>query len=193
MKTRRARAILSAFAVVASSLTIATAGAGTANAQAHPCPQDDGQRIPLGTPVNIWDHQNNGAPWNGVDTSAGLLYLGYIPKCRQVYAEAHLNQMGSVNISKATVYLADERGNSEGRVTFTNSGSSIGTWLTSGFVSIDVPEYDAGSQYAAPKAFRAALDYSEYLGCSTILTSGTHQFSDGANFNNGNGATCSHG
>ncbi|MFD9637412.1 hypothetical protein [Streptomyces violascens] len=197
IRRNRIRAVLSAFAVVASSLTIATAGpAGTASAQPRPCPQDDGTRIPLGTPVNIWDHQNNGAPWNGVDTSIGDLTLAYIPVCRQVYAQAHLNQMGLTGISKATVYIADERNNSEDRVTFYNNnygviGSPNG-FLTSGFASIDIPEYDAGSQYAAPKAFQAALDYTEYFGCSTIVTSGTHQFSDGANRNNGNGATCSH-
>ncbi|MFI1106217.1 hypothetical protein [Streptomyces melanogenes] len=192
MKVRRsrARAALATFAVLASSLALVTAGpVGTASAQAHPCPQDDGQRLLLGTPVNIWDRQLNGAPWNNKDTSLGVLYVAYIPKCRQVYAEAHLNQTGTVVIDRADVYVADERGNSEGHVTFTNMGNGF---LTSGFVSIDVPEYDAGSQYAAPKWFRAALNYHEGFGCSTIVTSGRHQFSDGGNFNDGNGATCSH-
>ncbi|MFF4188292.1 hypothetical protein ACFYZ9_34355 [Streptomyces sp. NPDC001691] len=193
MKVRhaRTRTFLAAAAVLVSSLAFVTVGpVGSASAQAHPCPQDDGQRVALGTPVNIWDRQVNGAPWNNTDTSIGILYVGYIPKCRQVYAEAHLNATGAAIIDRADVYVADERNNSEGHVTFTNMGNGF---LTSGFVSIDVPEYDAGSVYAAPKWFRAALNYHERLGCSAIVTSGRHQFSDGGNFNDGNGATCSHG
>ncbi|MFD9793306.1 hypothetical protein ACFWXK_20425 [Streptomyces sp. NPDC059070] len=197
VRRSRGRAVLAAFAVAASSLAFATAGpANIASAQARPCPQDDGQRVMLGTPVNIWDRQENAWPQHH-DTSLGILYLGYIPKCRQVYAEANLNASGNAVIQNATVYVADERHNSEGRIPFTNpggAGTKMGNngFLTSGYVSIDVPEYDAGSVYAAPKAFKAELEYHEYMGCSADRTSGTHQFSDGANFNSGNGVTCSH-
>ncbi|MFC1430256.1 hypothetical protein ACEZDB_06215 [Streptacidiphilus sp. N1-3] len=159
----------------------------TASAQAHPCPAYTGQRVLLGTPVNIWDRELDGI--SHTDTSIGVLYLGYLPQCRQVYAEIHLNASGNM-IKTGTIYLNDERNNSEGRVSFGPASSNA--YIDSGFVSIDVPEYNAGSTYAAPKAFQAALDYTEYWPCNTIVTSGTHQFSGGKDFNNGNGATCDH-
>ncbi|MFJ9691240.1 hypothetical protein [Kitasatospora sp. NPDC101183] len=188
-RRRTVRTTLAALGVAVSSIAVAIgAPATSASAQAHSCAADDGGRLLLGTPVNIWDRKL----WGGLpigDTSLGVLYMGYIPSCRQVYAEIHLNGNGGL-IAGGTIYLADERHNSTGRLTF---GPVVGyQFVTSGIVSIDVPEYDQGSTYAYPMAFRAALSFTEYNGCSTILTSGTHEFSTGANHDDGNGATCDH-
>ncbi|GAA1913267.1 hypothetical protein [Streptantibioticus ferralitis] len=180
------RRTVAGLGVAAATATLVAVPTGAAHAT-----DCSAGRQSLGNSVPVQYHfYGNTTDW-WTQFKVGDLYVGWYPACRQVYAEIHWT---TVNTQfSGTVYLNDERNNSVGRVDFSPNGQSFSS---SQPVSIDVPPYDQGSQYAYPKSFMAAAVIKGHapntnLGdCSTTVTGNTHSFSTGANTNAFNNASC---
>ncbi|MFD8756253.1 hypothetical protein ACFV0O_35525 [Kitasatospora sp. NPDC059577] len=132
-------------------------------------------------PTDIYDKGAWSDPWTPAPRRLGTLYLGYYTDCRQVYAEFHWNQNGSVvDLSNKVGYirLDDEHPYADGsgwRYDRAYSNANSG-WWTSQPVPID--------NYGAPKKFTPVLEinHGSTALCNDWRMRGNwHTFSDGGN------------
>ncbi|MEV6948385.1 hypothetical protein AB0N07_42000 [Streptomyces sp. NPDC051172] len=182
-RLRRAVAGLAVATATAALVAIPTGAAHAADCGTY--------RIQLGNSVPVQYHYYGNTTDYMKQFKVGDLYVGYYPNCRMAYAEIHWTAPNTY--FSGTVYLNDERNNSVGRVPF---GTDNKSFSSSSLVSIDVPPYDQGSQYAYPKSFMASAIINGYIpdpsvdDCSTTVTGNTHSFSNGNNTNAFNNASC---
>lgn len=136
----------------------------------------------------------------------GILYLGYFPDCRGVYAEIHWNSPEDSNPMtgarwldahvEGRVYLEDENSKMFGYVPF--SLTANGSYTTSQVMTIDKDMN--GNSYAPPKAFYPRVDLTvaqiDQVGGLTYgphpcyISGNSHTFSDGGWQNNAGGGYC---
>lgn len=171
-------------AAFALAVGLGVAGAGTASA----VPASPAQRascsnpIVANNPVDFYDLGAWSSPWTRAPRRLGTLYLGYYPdpNCRQVYAEFHWNQDGSVDLSNKVGYirLDDGRPYTDGSGwgydrAYDNANTG---WWTSRSVPID--------NYGAPRRFTPVLEinHGAAVECNDARLPGNwHTFSGGGN------------
>ncbi|MFI1168720.1 hypothetical protein ACH4UM_35465 [Streptomyces sp. NPDC020801] len=113
-------------------------GAAPAQAQAASCGSD---RVMASVPTTLKTTTGG---------TLGVLYLGYIPSCRMMYAEVHWSDDSITNSGPGSIWIEDANHKQPGKKYYSSPYQQIsGDFWTSDLVPIDGPGYS----YSMPHVY----------------------------------------